>query len=146
MSEGEWNMKIRFYQTSWERSNYHHERFGKLTFRPLTLRIRSDKGLTLETSAFQIFHGGNSTFINSFDKTKFSSFYVSSTLYVCLSYVRVTVPRTASTNARYPFNNSPLGFSKVSCCSVILANTPASNIIRDYCQCNFWRSGDMWTS
>ena len=31
----------------------------------------SDEGLTLETSAFQIFHGGNSTFINSFDKTKF---------------------------------------------------------------------------
>ena len=33
--------------------------------------IRSDEGLTLETSAFLIFHGGNSTFINSFDKTKF---------------------------------------------------------------------------
>ena len=33
--------------------------------------IRSDEGLTLETSAFYIFHGGNSTFINSFDKTKF---------------------------------------------------------------------------
>ena len=33
--------------------------------------IRSDEGLTLETSAFQIFHGGNSTFMNSFDKTKF---------------------------------------------------------------------------
>ena len=33
--------------------------------------IRSDEGLTLETSAFQIRHGGNSTFINSFDKTKF---------------------------------------------------------------------------
>ena len=32
----------------------------------------SDEGLTLETSAFQIFHGGNSTFINSSDKTKFS--------------------------------------------------------------------------
>ena len=32
---------------------------------------RSDEGLTLEKSAFQIFHGGNSTFINSFDKTKF---------------------------------------------------------------------------
>ena len=27
--------------------------------------------LTLETSAFRIFHGGNLTFINSFDKTKF---------------------------------------------------------------------------
>ena len=32
--------------------------------------IRYDEGLTLETSPFQIFHGGNSTFINSFDKTK----------------------------------------------------------------------------
>ena len=32
---------------------------------------RSDEGLTLETSAFQIFHGGNFTFINSFDKNKF---------------------------------------------------------------------------
>ena len=32
--------------------------------------IRSDEGLTLVMSAFQIFHGGNSTFINSFDKTK----------------------------------------------------------------------------
>ena len=32
--------------------------------------IRYDEGLTLETSAFQVFHGGNSTFINSFDKTK----------------------------------------------------------------------------
>ena len=31
----------------------------------------SDEGLTLEKSAFQIFHGGNFTFINSFDKTKF---------------------------------------------------------------------------
>jgi len=33
--------------------------------------VRSDKGLTLETSAFRIFHRGNSTFINSFHKTKF---------------------------------------------------------------------------
>ena len=30
-------------------------------------QIRSDDGLTLETSAFQIFHGANSTNINSFD-------------------------------------------------------------------------------
>ena len=36
--------------------------------------IRFDEGLTLEASAFQIFHGSNSTFINSFDKTKFSCF------------------------------------------------------------------------
>ena len=33
--------------------------------------IRSDERRRLETSAFQIFHGGNFTFINSFDKTKF---------------------------------------------------------------------------
>ena len=36
--------------------------------------IPSDEGLTLDTSAFQIFYSGNSTFINSFDKTKFWSF------------------------------------------------------------------------
>ena len=34
--------------------------------------IRSNEGLTLEMSAFQIFDGSNPTFINSFDKTKFS--------------------------------------------------------------------------
>ena len=34
--------------------------------------IRSDQELTLETSVFQIFHCGISTFINSFDKTTFS--------------------------------------------------------------------------
>ena len=33
--------------------------------------IRSDEGQMLETSAFYIFHGANSTFINLFDKTKF---------------------------------------------------------------------------
>ena len=38
--------------------------------------MRSEEGLTLETSALQIFHGGNSTFINSFDKTKFLCFTV----------------------------------------------------------------------
>jgi len=35
------------------------------------ISIPSDEGLMLGTSALQIFHGGNSTFINSFDKTKF---------------------------------------------------------------------------
>ena len=34
--------------------------------------IHSDEGLTLETSAFQIFLGGSSTFANTFVKTKFS--------------------------------------------------------------------------
>ena len=33
--------------------------------------LKTDDGLMLETSAFQISHDGNSTFINSFDKTKF---------------------------------------------------------------------------
>ena len=38
--------------------------------------LRSDEGLSLETSAFQIFHGGNSTFFNSFHKTNFSRLFV----------------------------------------------------------------------
>ena len=53
--------------------------------RSLNVNIRSDEGLALEMSAFQLFHCGNSTFIssfdkswittvNSFDKTKFSWF------------------------------------------------------------------------
>ena len=50
---------------SFLRSNYHRERCEKLTF-------RSCEGLTLETPAFQIFHDGKSTFVNPFDKTKFS--------------------------------------------------------------------------
>ena len=36
--------------------------------------ICSDEGLTPEMPAFQIFHGGKSIFINSFDKTRFSCF------------------------------------------------------------------------
>ena len=32
----------------------------------------SKEGLTLETSAYQLFHGGNSTFINSFEKTGYN--------------------------------------------------------------------------
>ena len=38
---------------------------------PHNSSIRSDEGLTLETSAFLTFHCGNSTFMTSFDKTKF---------------------------------------------------------------------------
>ena len=38
--------------------------------------IRSDEGLTLKTSAFQLFHGGNSTVINYYDKTKFSDLHI----------------------------------------------------------------------
>ena len=67
-------MKIWFYQTSWWRLNYRCKRFIKLTFRALVLRQcewRSDEELTLERCTFKIFRGGNSTFINSFDKTKF---------------------------------------------------------------------------
>ena len=58
----------------WERSK---QKFGFIK-RVCPSSDRSDEGLTLETSAFQIFHGGNFTFINSFDKTKFlfySSFH-----------------------------------------------------------------------
>ena len=46
-----------------------------MTFQALALRqgkFRSDEGLMLETSAFQMFHGGNSPFMNSFDKNKFT--------------------------------------------------------------------------
>ena len=32
--------------------------------------IRSDEGLKLETSAFQIVHGGNSILVNRLDKTE----------------------------------------------------------------------------
>ena len=50
------------------RSNYYRERYGKLT-------VRSDEANAWnETSALQIFHSSNSTFINSFDETKFSYF------------------------------------------------------------------------
>ena len=40
-----------------------------MTFRALALR--HNEGFTLETSAFQIFRGGNSTFMNSFDEIQF---------------------------------------------------------------------------
>ena len=43
----------------------------KFTFPASSKSRQSDEGLTLERSAFLTFHGGNSTFINSFDKTKF---------------------------------------------------------------------------
>ena len=48
------------------RSNYHRERFGKLTFRALAFRH--------SLWALLISHGCSSTFINSFDKTQFSCF------------------------------------------------------------------------
>ena len=43
----------------------------KPTITTIPLFARSHEGLTLGTSAFQIFHGGYSTFINSFDTTNF---------------------------------------------------------------------------
>ena len=39
----------------------HRKEIRKLTFRALALRIRSDEGLTLETSAFESFYGGQFT-------------------------------------------------------------------------------------
>ena len=36
--------------------------------------LRSDERQTLETTALKVFQSGNSTIINSFDKTKFSDF------------------------------------------------------------------------
>ena len=68
--------------------NNHPEKLRKLTFRALALRhdIRSDEGLTLETSAFLIFHSGYSTFINSFDKTKFLS--ISDVILIMLQILR----------------------------------------------------------
>ena len=48
----------------------------KFGFLEIVDNTRFDEGLALETSDFQIFHGGNSTFINWFDKAKFSCFIV----------------------------------------------------------------------
>ena len=57
-------------------SPYFHQCQSSLTssYKPKTTRksfVRTGAVLTLKKSAFQIFHGGNSTFVNSFDKTKF---------------------------------------------------------------------------
>ena len=64
-----------------QNSTHHISTDGKTLPQPLKNQqttynssIRYDEGLTLETSSFQIFHGGNSNFINSFDETKFSCF------------------------------------------------------------------------
>ena len=67
----------------------------------LPLRRSEYAGLTIGRSAFQIFHGGNSAFINSSDKTKFSCFTLPPAQHhsffrnkkfvnieICLSYVR----------------------------------------------------------
>ena len=47
--------------------------FESWLFEALPFVRANDQGLTLETLAFQIFLGGNSTWTNLFDKTKFSS-------------------------------------------------------------------------
>ena len=60
-SMGEWNMEIWFYQTSWSKSNYYCERFGKLTFRALAL----SHSLWRRANARKV---SNPTIIDSFDK------------------------------------------------------------------------------
>ena len=52
-------------------------------------KVQISEGLMLKTSAFQIFHGDNSTFINSFDEINF---------HVLLSYWRST---TVSLESRH---------------------------------------------
>ena len=47
-----------------------HTRIKTNNIRNSSNTIRSNEGSRLETSAFLIVHGGNSTFINTFDKTK----------------------------------------------------------------------------
>ena len=44
--------------------------------------IHSVEGLTLEGSAFQIVHGGNSTFVNKLDQTKFWCFTLPPTQHI----------------------------------------------------------------
>ena len=66
---------------------------------PYIQSILSDEGLSLETSAFQIFHGGNSAFINSFDKTKNIIFKFHS-----------------------PTDAAPQFLWKLGCCQLCLAN------------------------
>ena len=62
--------------------------------------IRSDEELTLETLTFQIFDGGNSTFIPSFDKTKFLCFTLLPTQH-----------QTFFRNRKYLQNNKEPSFS-----------------------------------
>ena len=52
----------------------HRNEIRELTFRALALRrIRSDEGLTLETSAPKSVYGGQIHIINPVDKTKLSA-------------------------------------------------------------------------
>ena len=78
----------------------------------LSQNFHSDEGLTLVTSAFKIFHGGDSSFINSFDETKFS--------YLKLAEKKIWPSRilnaflwdrfTVSAQTRGPFLESPVTF------------------------------------
>ena len=65
-------IKIGCYQTSGQIWNYHRRGIEKLTFRALALCQSERRRVTLEGSAFQIFNGGNFSFVHMFDKTKFS--------------------------------------------------------------------------
>ena len=78
-SVGEWNMK---FGLSWWKLNWHHKRFGKLTFQELDQHQSecSDEGLRSEHSlwwrantwkvSFWNLSWGNSTLINLFDKNQ----------------------------------------------------------------------------
>ena len=50
----------------------------------------SNEGLTFETSAFPIFHGDNSTFINLFDKNQIFMFHsiavIARVMCICVSH------------------------------------------------------------
>ena len=52
------------------KSNSRPPAFRAFALRQSESKRRSDEGLTLKTSAFLTFNGGNSNFINSFDKAK----------------------------------------------------------------------------
>lgn len=71
-------MKFWFYQASWRRLNYH-------CFLRLYFVLRPDEELTPETSAFEIFLGGNSTFMNWLIKLNFIIFQISLVLLNCYS-------------------------------------------------------------
>ena len=88
----------------------------------------SDKGLTVKTSAFQIFHCGNLAFIDSSDKTKFSPLVTKLTHFLVnkrtmlLSLLKVPL----WSNSRYQFFYI---FQHKRCFLVILANFSLSRTL-----------------
>jgi len=48
--------------------------------------VRSDEGLTLEASAFQVFRCGDSAFVGSFDKAEFLDYYTNRILLIIISH------------------------------------------------------------